>query len=440
MQGTRPVRRGLTRRDVVIGGAALGAAAALGISTAGPPFGGGRQTVVFWHLFGGGDGERLTEILANIDAENPDSDVRQLILQWGNPYYTKLALAGVGGSPPDVAVVHATRLPSFAPAGLLEELTPEMLEPYDLGSDRFLEKPWKSCQSGGRQYAIPFDTHPFVLYYNTELTEQAGLLDGDGRLKPLDGPDALLDACEAVKESTGKSGLVFETRGVTPWRVFLTLYTQLGGPPIIEEGGSRIAMDDEKALEALAWMAQPQARGVFGPDVDYQGSVAFFSNQSAAFALNGEWEVTTYQAMDLPFGMTTVPTFFDRPANQADSHTFVIPRNPGRPPERLDAALTFISRLMKKGVDWAAGGHVPAYREIFESEAYRKLSPQSDYADAVEHLVFDPLAWYSGSGSNLETNAGAAFKPVVVGAQRPEEGLQTFRDYLKRVSETRKPV
>ncbi|HWM07781.1 MAG TPA: extracellular solute-binding protein [Solirubrobacteraceae bacterium] len=437
MQGAR---RGLTRREALIGGTALGAAAALGIATTGSPFGGATQTVTFWHLFGGGDGERLTEILADIDAENPDSDVRQLILQWGNPYYTKLALAAVGGSPPDVAVVHATRLPSFAPAGLLEELTPELLAPHGLTEDQFLEKPWKSCQSGGRQYAIPLDTHPFVLYYNTDLVEQAGLLGGDGKLRPLDGPSALLDACEAVKEETGKTGLVFETRGVTPWRVFLTLYTQLGGPPILEEGGSRIGLDDETAIQALEWMAQPNARGVGGPDVDYQGSVAFFSNQSAAFALNGEWEVTTYQAMDLPFGMRTVPTIFDRPATQADSHTFVIPRDPDRSPERLDAALAFISRLINKGLDWAKGGHVPAYRKIFESDAYRELTPQSDYAAAVDDLVFDPLAWYSGSGSNLEYNAGSALSPVVTGTLRPEQGLRTFRDYLDRMSKTPKPV
>ncbi len=439
MQGG-DARRGLTRRQVLVGGATVGAAAALGVVATGSPFRGGAATVTFWHLFGGGDGERLTKILADIDAEHADSDVRQLILQWGNPYYTKLALAAVGGSPPDVAIVHATRLPSFAPAGLLEELTPELLEPHGLTSDRFLEKPWKSCQSGSRQYAVPLDTHPFVLYYNTELVEQAGLLDGDGRLKPLDGADGLLDACEAVKERTGKSGLIFETRGVTPWRLFLTLYTQLGGPPIIEEGGSRIGMDDDKAIQALEWLAKPHQRGVAGPDVDYQGSVAFFSNQSAAFALNGEWEVTTYQAMDLPFGMTTVPTFFDRPANQADSHTFVIPRDPNRPKERLDAALTFISRLVNKGLDWSKGGHVPAYRQIFESEAYRKLTPQSDYAAAAERLVFDPLAWYSGSGSNLEYNAGAAFKPVAVGTQSPEQGLRTFRAYLDRMRKTPRPV
>ena len=171
-------RRGLSRRQVLIGGAVLGGAAALGITTTGSPFAGGNQTVSFWHLFGGGDGERLTEILADIAGEHPESDVRELILPWGNPYYTKLALAAVGGSPPDVAVIHATRLPSFAPAGLLEELTPELLGRHGLEAERFLEEPWKSGQSGGKQYAIPLDTHPFVLYYNTELAEKAGLLTG----------------------------------------------------------------------------------------------------------------------------------------------------------------------------------------------------------------------------------------------------------------------
>jgi multiple sugar transport system substrate-binding protein len=429
----------LTRREVLAGGGVLGAAALLGVATAGSPFGGGSQTVTFWHLFGGGDGARLAAILDEIDAEHADSDVRELILPWGNPYYTKLALAAVGGSPPDVAVMHATRIPAFGPAGLLEELTPELLARHGLEAEGFLEEPWKSGQSGGRQYAIPLDTHPFVLYYNTDLAEKAGLLEGE-QLKPLDGPDALLDAFTAVKEETGKTGVVFETRGVTPWRLFLTLYSQLGGAPIIEEGGSRIGMDDDKAVRALEWIAEISKREVGGPDADYQASVALFANQSAAFAFNGEWEVTTYQAMKLPFSMRTIPTIFDGPATQADSHTFVIPRNAGRSEARLDAALAFIARMVNKGLAWAKGGHVPAYREVFESDAYRELSPQSNYADAAENLAFDPLAWYSGSGSDLENAAGSAFQPVATGTQPPEAGLATFRTYLERLSTTPRPV
>ena len=233
---------------------------------------------------------------------------------------------------------------------------------------------------------------------------------------------------------------MFETRGVTPWRLFLTLYSQIGGAPIIDDGGSRITMDEDKALRALEWIAEPSKREVGGQDVDYQASVAMFSNQSAAFAFNGEWEVTTFTTMKLPFSMRTIPTIFDGPATQADSHTFVIPRDAGRSPERLDAALAFIARMVNKGLPWAEGGHVPAFREIFESDAYRKLSPQSNYADAANNLAFDPLAWYSGSGSDLENNAGTAFQPVAIGVQPPEAGLATFRDYLELLSSTPRPI
>jgi multiple sugar transport system substrate-binding protein len=426
---------GVTRRHFVVGAGAVGAAAALGFATAGSPFGGGTQTVTFWHLFGGGDGARLAQILDEIDKEHSDSDVRELILPWGNPYYTKLALAAVGGSPPDVAVMHATRIPGFAPAGLLEELTPDLLEKHGLSEANFLPQPWKAGQSGGKQYAIPLDTHPFVLYYNTDLVKKAGVDVDD-----LDGPDKLLDAFETVHKKTGKQGVVFETRGVTPWRLFLTLYSQLGGSPIIKQGGSQLDMDEAKAIQALEWMAQPAKRKAGGADVDYQASVALFGNQTAAFALNGEWEVTTFQAQKLPFSMRTVPTIFDSPANQADSHTFVIPRNKHRSPERLDATLAFISRMVNKGLVWSQGGHIPAFKKVFESDAYHKLSPQSNYASAANHLAFDPLAWYSGSGSDLENTAGSAFQPVVTGAHTPKQGLSDFKVYLDRLSTTPKPV
>src|SRR3954463_5159692 len=107
----------LTRRGLLAGAGAAGLAAMLGVAATGSPCRGGRGTIDFWHLFGGGDGARLTEMLGKVR----DVNVRPLILPWGNPYYTKLSLAAVGGRPPDVAVMHATRIAEFAPGDLLEE-------------------------------------------------------------------------------------------------------------------------------------------------------------------------------------------------------------------------------------------------------------------------------------------------------------------------------
>ena len=63
MEGEAGPNGVVTRRQLLVGGGALGIAAALGIATTGSPFGGGTQTVTFWHLFGGGDGARLAQIL-----------------------------------------------------------------------------------------------------------------------------------------------------------------------------------------------------------------------------------------------------------------------------------------------------------------------------------------------------------------------------------------
>jgi multiple sugar transport system substrate-binding protein len=433
------MEQGLTRRSFLVGGAALGVAA-LGVSVAGNPFGATPRTIAFWHLFGGGDGARMTTMLAQLHKQRPDLDIRSLILPWGNPYYTKLSIAAVGGSPPDVAISHATRLVEFAPAGLLEPFEPDELDRHGIGPDKFIEQAWKLGTFNGRQYAIPLDTHPFVLYYNTKLAKQAGLLNGQGVLKDMNGPDALLDAFEAVKRKTDATGLVMETRGVTPWRLFLTLYTQLGGRPVVSAGGTELTLDDAKALKVLEWMAQPQQRHAGGQDVDYQASVALFGNSTAGFIVNGEWEVTTYQAQKLPFDMRPIPVIFDKPSNQADSHTFVIPRRASRTPEEREQALAFIAGLVKQSLTWSQGGHVPAYKPVFDSAAYRKLKPQSHYAVAAQRVVVDPSAWYSGSGSNLEAEAGTAFQPVVTGAATPKQGLASFRAALETLVKVPPPV
>ena len=111
-----------------------------------------------------------------------------------------------------------------------------------------------------------------------------------------------------------------------------------------------------------------------------------------------------------------------------------------RTPEQLDAALGFVAELIRQGQTWAQGGHVPAYKPTYESDAYHKLVPQSHYASVASTVVYDPPAWYSGSGSDLELQAGAAFQPVATGQSTPRQGLSAFHAYLDRLSGVASPV
>src|SRR5262249_4071735 len=124
---------------------------------------------------------------------------------------------------------------------------------------------------------------------------------------------------------------------------------------------------------------------------------------------------------------------------QADSHTFVLPKK-HRTPEQLDAALGFISELIRQGQTWAKGGHVPAYKAIYESDAYHKLVPQSHYASVASTVVYDPPPGFRGGGSALELQAGGAFQPVATGQSSPRQGLSAFHAYLDRLSGVASPV
>jgi multiple sugar transport system substrate-binding protein len=399
--------------------------------------------MAFWNLFGGGDGVRMRQMEDSYREANPNIDLQAVTLAWGNPYYTKVALSTVGGRPPDVAVAHLTRMKTLAAGDLLQELRPEDLERHGITAEKFNRRAWEAGLIDGRSYAIPIDTHPFVLFYNTKVCEEAGLLDGNGDLKPIKGPDAFRDALRKAKQVTGQYGA---THGInsdtaTPWRLFQTLYAQLGGEVLADEG-TRIVLDDAKATQVLDYLRLLTVEENLMPgSIDYQGAIALFASGAAGFHLNGEWEISTFQTAKTPFSMTLVPNVFGGEyVVQADSHTLVLPVRPDQDRARLDLALGFVRSMLDQSLTWAQGGHVPAWQPFARSDAYRRLTPQSNYAAAADAAVYDPPGWYSGSGSNFEIVMGAAVGAVEAGDFSPADAITQIRSKLTQLASTAPPV
>jgi multiple sugar transport system substrate-binding protein len=424
-------RRFLCGAAATLGGIALTGCGAVSIA-------GTRPTVDFWNLFGGGDGVRLGTMESRFRREHPDLGLQSVTLSWGSPYYTKLAMAAVGGSPPDVAIMHLSRKGAFAPAGLLEPLDLDLLSKYGISSDEFLPNIWKSAEYAGQIYAIPLDTHPFVMYYNTDICKKAGLLGPGGELKPLDGPDEIMRAFEAAKKVTGAFGLSFYPNdSAGPWRLFYTLYSQMGAS-VLSPDAKEVVLDDAKARRVLEFMADLTLDSkVASKDSGYPDSVALFQSGKAGFYWNGEWEVTTFEAAKMPFNMVPFPNVFGGNKAQADRHSFVIPR--GVDAGQKEAAIKFIGSMLKSSLTWAKGGHIPAYQPVATSAAYKKLKPQSNYAGVADHVVLDPVAWFSGSGSQMEIQASATFQAVMAGQLTPGQGVSQFREGLRTLMEAPKP-
>lgn len=406
----------------------------LGIAT------GNTGPLVFWNLFSGGDGLRMTQMENDFSKSHPDIPVNSVTLTWGAPYYTKLAMAAVGGRPPDVAIMHLSRMLGYAPAGLLRPFGLDELAQYGITSDKFLPKIWNNAHYNGKIYAIPLDTHPFVMYYNTDICRKAGLLGADGKLKPLVGANAVIAALQKVQQTTGVLGLALDTQDVTPWRIFSTLYSQAGGQ-VLSPDGSKLILDDAKAMQALTFMTDLTLKSkVASPTIDYGGAVAQFASGKAGFFWQGEWEVTTFQTAKLPFNMTLFPNILGSNDTQADSHTFIIPAQSSIDEQRLASSLKFISFMLQDSLVWAGGGHIPAYQPVVKSPEYQQLKPQANYAAEAQYVVYDPPAWFSGSGSQMETNAGTIFQAVMQGQLTPAAGLSQFRDSMQKLLNTPNPV
>ncbi|MCM4077863.1 extracellular solute-binding protein [Paractinoplanes hotanensis] len=400
-------------------------------------------TLAYWNLFGGGDGVRMQQMLDTYQRNHAQVALSATTLAWGNPYYTKLSLATIGDKPPDVAISHLTRMKNMVEAGLLQELDPAALARHGLAADRFTPRTWEAGLVDGRAYSIPLDTHPFVMFYNTDVCEKAGLLGADGTLTPLDSPASFTDAMRRAKQVTGAYGGVVASisETSTPWRIFQSLYSQLGGQ-VISDQGREVVIDDAKATEVLTFLRSLTNDGLFPAVADYQGSIAMFAEGQAGFYFQGEWEISTFQTAKTPFSMTLFPHLYrEGPyAVQADSHTFVLPRHPDTSPERLDRALEFVASMLGQSRTWAEGGHVPSYRPFLESAEFRDLKPQSNYAAAAEAAAYDAEAWYSGSGSNFEIVTGSAIGAVIAGQSTPAAAVARMRSALRDLARTPSPI
>jgi multiple sugar transport system substrate-binding protein len=429
----------ISRRRFLYGAAAAVGGMTLASCSGGGILGSGR-TVHFWNLFGGGDGARLGVMEDKFRSEYPRLNLSSTTLSWGAPYYTKLSMSAVGGSPPDVAIMHLSKMGAYATVGLLEPLDPDELSEFDIGPEKFLPKILDSAKVDGELYALPLDTHPFVMYYNTDICKKAGLLDSGGNLKPIQGPDEIIAALKKAKEVTGAWGLSFYPANdpAGNWRLFNSLYGQLGGK-VLSPDAKEVVIDDAKAEKALEFMADLTLDSKVMPtNQDYAGSVALFQGGQAGFHWNGEWEVTTFEDAKMPFSIVPFPNVFGNNTTQADRHTFVIPRGVSAGGRR--AALEFVSSMMKNSFTWAEGGHIPAYQPVATSEKYKQLEPQSNYAGVADDVALDPVAWFSGSGSQLEMEASGAFQSVMSGKLTPKQGIDQFRAALYKLVKTPSPV
>ncbi len=393
------------------------------------------ENVVWWDFLNGGDGVRMKAMIQKFNDEHKGQiEIDGTTLEWGGPFYTKLQTSAAIGQGPDIATYHLSHIPAGVAAGVLTAFDPKELASIGLVASDYPQHAMQAAMVDGKQYAVPFDVHPLVLYYNKKILSDAGLLGPDGKPKGIDTLAGWRDVLDKLTKA-GVTAAVFNTGGADQ-RVVYSLFGQMGGQAL--SGGKFFQGDNFDKMvaaynEATDWVNK-------GWVAAYLDSTfpAKFEGGGAAFMINGVWELPTMvdlvaKGQGFDYGMMPLPDWYTTPANWADSHSFVIPNNVGHPatPDKHAAVLQVIKWMNQNSLLWAGGGHVPAYLPVRNSDAFKALKPNSDYADtAAANAFYEPTSALSGPGDPYEDGWNNYMAGPMNGDGDVKAALGQYRDYL----------
>jgi multiple sugar transport system substrate-binding protein len=396
------------------------------------------ETIVWWDFLSGGDGVRMKAMLDEFNKEHDGKvHIDATTLEWGVPFYTKVQTSAATGQGPDVMTYHESRMPLGISTGSLSPIAPEELAAAGIKASDFGPANWKAAQGAdGTQYAVPLDIHSIILYYNKDMLKKAGLLGDDGKPKGLDGA-ANFNAALAKLTTKDVAGLSVPNDGATGWRIFYTLLNQQDGQ-FFKDGKFLDGDNLAKAETALAEMQSWVKSGATPANTEYPASIALFTSGKAAMHINGVWEVPTMvdlakKGQLFDWGAIQIPTFYAHPATWADSHSFAIPNRVGNPvdPAKRKLVLDAVHWFNQHSLEWAGGGHVPAFLPVQESAEFIALKPNSDYSSLAKTAVFDPVSTLAGVASPVYDASGNYVIPAMMGDISPADAAQKIRDDLQ---------
>ena len=396
------------------------------------------ETVVWWDFLGGGDGVRMKKLIEDFNAANAGKiEIQATTLDWGVPFYTKVQTSAAVGEGPDIMTYHTSRVPLAVSQNTLTEITAEDMAAMGLTADSFAKETWDAVNVDGKQYAVPFDTHPIVLYYNKDKLAEAGLIGADGLPTGLDGLDNFTAALQKLKDAGNEHSIVQVTAdGGFAFRTIYSFLCQQNGS--IGGDGAWLPDDNaEKLTNAVKVISDWVAAGFNPSYTDYPATVALFTSGASPFMINGVWEVPTMTDLHakgelFEWGAIELPVLFDRPCTYADSHAFAIPNNQGKDvtPEKHAAVLEVIKYMSDNSLFWATAGHVPANKAVTETAEYKAMQPQATYAKLTANQVFDPKSVHAGVASALFDAAGNAFTAAMNGETDPASAVAEMKASL----------
>jgi multiple sugar transport system substrate-binding protein len=231
-------------------------------------------TIEVWAM--GTEGDNLGVLADAFMADNPDATVEVTAVPWDGAH-DRIATSIAAGETPDVSLIGTTWMGEFAETGGLDP-TPEGL--FD--ESAFFEGPWQSTVVDGTSYGVPWYVETRVLYYRTDLAEQAGL-------EPPASWDDLKAFAQGLQEAGAQNGIYLQPGQTGAWQTFMPFAWQNGAQLT---DGNEYTLDSPEMVEALEFYQSFFTEGLSQDTVIDPGGLeqGFAAGRIGAF-ISGPWHV-----------------------------------------------------------------------------------------------------------------------------------------------------
>ncbi|PKU99370.1 extracellular solute-binding protein [Bifidobacterium pseudolongum] len=245
----------------------------------------------------GNEGDLLGDFVEGFKEENPDVNITVTAIPWASAH-DKIQTAIAAGTVPDVIQMGTTWMADFADA-----FAP-VPENFDLSD--FSAGPLEAGQVNGEQLGVPWYVDSHVLYYRTDIAEQAGWDHAPETL------DELKQMAADVKQVDGvENGIYISPSGADSWQGTLWAFFSSGVSLMDDEGNW--TLDTPQMHEATEYIDSFFKDGITGTNLDVTPGV------SITQFVNGETPIMTG-------GPTTISQIADQGGDPDSYATAVIPK------------------------------------------------------------------------------------------------------------------
>ncbi len=345
-----------------------------------------------WRLAEEPAGPCLEEIVRDFEDEYPNINV-DLDAVSVNDKIDKFVTQTRGGNPPDVVRILTTDVPGFVDMGLLNPLDnlvkasggQELTNKYN----QFLIN---AMTINNKLYGLPHEGDALVIYYNTEIFEEAGL-------NPNNPPETWYEFTEASKKITSSAkdrwafGMLAHPSIAGIW---MQSWYLSNGSNFFNENYTDTLIDSEKGIEALKYYTELYTEHEVIPpgptDVDYSAALNLFAEEKVAMIVG---PYATYGGIlnanpDLEGKVKMMLFPGSIKASSGRGTVFSIPNGS----DNIDAAwklIQFINRPENQMKFYKEASMLPTRTEVFEREEIKNNPKLDVMKKAINNAISYPI-------------------------------------------------